>query len=106
MRTAEKKGIKIHVPGPDPSRFSWDQVKISMLGEKNGHAADNRNNHSLVTRLEFLSFSMLFPGDIEEKRERELLHAKNFGLRITSYNVCYTKLLRLRLDLKQVCQRK
>lgn len=81
MHTAEQKSIKIHVPGPEPIRFSWDQVKISMLGEENGHAADNRNNHSLVTRLEFLSFSMLFPGDIEEKRERELLHAKNFGLK-------------------------
>lgn len=81
MRTAEKKNIKIHVPGPDPRRFLWNQVKISVLGEKSVRAADNRNNHSLVTRLDFLSFSMLFPGDIEEKRERELVHTKNFNLK-------------------------
>jgi len=81
MRTAEKKGIKIHVPGPDPSRFSWNQVKISILGRKRIGLADNRNNNSLVTRLDFLSFSMLFPGDIEEKREKKLVHTKDFSLK-------------------------
>ena len=34
MNTAEKKDIKTHVPGPNPWRFSWDQVKISILGRK------------------------------------------------------------------------
>lgn len=80
MRIAEKNGIKIHVPGPDPSRFSWNQVKIRILGGKSGGLADNRNDNSLVTRLDFLSFSMLFPGDIEKKRERNLVHSKNFNL--------------------------
>ncbi len=81
MHTVEKKGIKIHVPDSDPRRFSWNQVKISILGRKSGELADNRNNNSLVTRLDFLSFSMLFPGDIEGKRERELAHTKNFSLK-------------------------
>lgn len=81
MRIAEEKGIKIHVPGPEPSRFSWNQVKIKILGRKNVGLADNRNNNSLVTRLDFLSFSMLFPGDIEKKRERKLAHSKNFNLK-------------------------
>ena len=80
MRIAEKKGIKIHVPGPDPSRFSWNQVKISILGGKSVGLADNRNNSSLITRLDFLSFSMLFPGDIEEKRERTLVYSKKINL--------------------------
>jgi competence protein ComEC len=80
MRIAEKKGIKIHIPGPDPSRFSWDQVNIKILGRKNVGLADNRNNNSLVTRLDFLSFSMLFPGDIEQTRESKLVHSKNFNL--------------------------
>lgn len=81
MDIAEKKDIKIHVPGPNPWRFSWDQVKISILGGKSLQLSDNVNNNSLVTRLDFLSFSMLFPGDIEEKRERELVHAENFSLK-------------------------
>ena len=81
MHTAEKKGIKIHVPGPDPSRFSWNQVKISILGRNRIGLANNRNDNSLVTRLDFLSFSMLFPGDIGEKREMALAHTKNFRLK-------------------------
>jgi len=81
MRTAEKNDIQIHIPGPDPSRFSWSQVKISILGKKRVSPADNRNNNSLVARLDFLSFSMLFPGDIEKKRERELAHTTNFRLK-------------------------
>ena len=80
MRIAEKKGIKIHVPGPDPSRFSWNQVNIKILGKKNVGLADDRNNNSLVTRLDFLSFSMLFPGDIEQTRESKLVYSKNFNL--------------------------
>ncbi|WP_026259497.1 DNA internalization-related competence protein ComEC/Rec2 [Desulfobacter curvatus] len=81
MRTAAQKNIKINTPGLDPYRFSWDQIKISILGGKSLHFSDNNsNNNSLVTRLDFLSFSMLFPGDIEEKRERELIHTKNFRL--------------------------
>ena len=80
MRIAEKKDIKIHVPGSDPSSFSWNQVKISILGGERAGLADNRNNNSLITRLDFLSFSMLFPGDIEKKRERNLVHSKNFNL--------------------------
>ncbi len=80
MRIAGKKGIHIHIPDPDTSIFSWDQVKISILGGKSVGIAGNRNNNSLVTRLDFLSFSMLFPGDIEEKRERKLAHSKTFNL--------------------------
>ncbi|NDY71651.1 DNA internalization-related competence protein ComEC/Rec2 [Desulfobacter hydrogenophilus] len=81
MYTAEKKGIKSNIIGSAPCRFSWDQVNISILGGKPQHLADNRNNNSLVTRLDFLSFSILFPGDIEEKRERELVHTNNFSLK-------------------------
>ena len=80
MRIAEKKDIKIHVPGPDPSSFSWNQVKISIFGGERVGLAENRNNNSLITRLDFLSFSMLFPGDIEKNRERNLVHSKNFNL--------------------------
>nr|WP_320017332.1 DNA internalization-related competence protein ComEC/Rec2 [uncultured Desulfobacter sp.] len=80
MRIADKKGIRIHVPGPDPSIFSWNQVKISILGGKSLNFSENRNNNSLITRLDFLSFSMLFPGDIEKKREKNLVHSKNFNL--------------------------
>ncbi|NWH05674.1 DNA internalization-related competence protein ComEC/Rec2 [Desulfobacter latus] len=81
MDIAEKKKIKIHVPGPDPIRFSWNQVKVKIFGRKSIGLAGNRNNNSLVTRLDFLSFSMLFPGDIEQTRERELTHLKNFNLK-------------------------
>ena len=80
MRIADKKGIRIHVPGHDPSIFLWNQVKISILGVKSLNFSENRNNNSLITRLDFLSFSMLFPGDIEKKREKNLVHSKNFNL--------------------------
>lgn len=80
MRTAEKKGIKITNIGPDPYRLSWNQVGIDILG-KSRDLGDNDNNNSLVTRLDFLSFSMLFTGDIEEKREMELVNIKNFCLK-------------------------
>ena len=79
MRMAEEKDIKIITPGPDPCRFSWGQVRINILG-KDPHLGDNDNNNSLVTQLDFLSFSILFPGDIEKNREKELVHTKNFSL--------------------------
>lgn len=78
MHTAEQKNIQIKMPGSDPYRFSLGRLKISVLGGKSRHLGDN--NNSLVTRLDFLSFSMLFPGDIEKKREREIILTKNFNL--------------------------
>jgi len=55
-------------------------VKIHILGRKGLHSGGHDNDNSLVTRMEFLSFSMLFPGDIEEKREIELVDTNNFSL--------------------------
>ena len=82
VRTARQKGINTHVPGPDPSRLSWDQVKITVIGPGQGDGtAAGDNNNSLVTRIDFLSFSMLFAGDIEKNREKELVQATNFRLK-------------------------
>ncbi len=80
MRTAQKKGVNIQVPGIEPCQFTWDQVKMNIIGESAVPATEDSNNHSLVTRLDYLSFSMLFAGDIEEKRERELVQTNNFCL--------------------------
>ena len=80
MRIAREKGIRINTPGPDPYHIIWDQVKIHILGRKGLHSGGHDNDNSLVTRMEFLSFSMLFPGDIEEKREIELVDTNNFSL--------------------------
>nr|WP_319395222.1 DNA internalization-related competence protein ComEC/Rec2 [uncultured Desulfobacter sp.] len=81
MRIAKEKDLQINVPGSDPHLLLWDQVKISILGRKRLPSGDHGNDNSLVTRIEFLSFSMLFPGDIEEKREIELVNTKNFYLK-------------------------
>nr|WP_321404189.1 DNA internalization-related competence protein ComEC/Rec2 [uncultured Desulfobacter sp.] len=80
MRTAKEKAVSINTPGPDASRILWDQVQINILGRKDLHSGGHDNDNSLVIRIEFLSFSMLFPGDIEEKREIELVNTKNFTL--------------------------
>ena len=44
------------------------------------------NNYSIVVKLTYNDNSFLFMGDAEALSENEI--------RITSYNVCYTKLLR------------
>lgn len=80
MRTAKAKGVRINTAGTDPYRLLWAQVKISILGRKGLYSGGHDNNNSLVTRIEFLSFSMLFPGDIEERREIELVNTNNFSL--------------------------
>nr|WP_319493574.1 DNA internalization-related competence protein ComEC/Rec2 [uncultured Desulfobacter sp.] len=80
MRTAKAKGVRINTPGPNASHILWDQVQINILGRRDLHSGGHDNDNSLVTRIEFLSFSMLFPGDIEEKREIELVNTKNFSL--------------------------
>lgn len=81
MQIAKKKDVSISTPGTDPYRILWDQVKISILGRKSLHSVGHDNDNSLVTRIEFLSFSILFPGDIEEKREIELVNTNNFSLK-------------------------
>jgi competence protein ComEC len=81
MQIAGKKGVSINIPGPDPCRILWDQVKISILGRDGMNPGAHNNNNSLVTRIDFLSFSILFPGDIEEKREIELVNKKDFNLK-------------------------
>ena len=80
MRIARREGVHIITPGPEPYHMIWDQVKIRILGRNDLHSGGHDNDNCLVTRMDFLSFSMLFPGDIEEKREIELVDTNNFSL--------------------------
>ena len=80
MQIARREGVHIITPGPEPYHIIWDQVKIRILGRNGLHSGGHDNDNCLVTRMEFLSFSILFPGDIEETREIELVDTNNFSL--------------------------
>tara|TARA_B100000614_G_scaffold255762_1_gene273262 strand:- start:791 stop:3286 length:2496 start_codon:yes stop_codon:yes gene_type:complete len=55
--------------------YTFEQTEISVYPAQ--ERSGNRNNDSLVSRLSYGRFSMLFPGDIEAEREKRL--AKRYG---------------------------
>ena len=66
-----------------------DKLKIIVIHPQNNYISENvLNNNSIVFKLEYNSFSMLFTGDIEEKAEREILR-QNYNLKSTILKVAH-----------------
>ncbi len=66
------KAISQVIPGPKGTELYFGGVGIRILPGPS-HAMD-LNNNSLVSRISYKQFSILFPGDIEAEREQMLVN--------------------------------
>ncbi len=71
-RAAEEAGVLVCRAGTG-MEFRDGKVQIRVLAPDPGTRPDDVNEDGLVAQLKFGRFSMLFPGDIGEKTETELL---------------------------------
>ncbi len=77
---AKKKNIRI-IYVKVGNQLNVDGIKITMLHPQTELISDNAiNNNSIVCKVEYKSFSMLFTGDIEKEAE-ELILDKNINLK-------------------------
>ena len=67
---AEKREVLRWQPGRAPGVFRFDEVGLSVHPVNRDYGS--WNNNSLVCRISYGQFSMLFPGDIEAARENAL----------------------------------
>ncbi len=81
VHLAREKNIPVHIQGSVPGRFSFGAVGFTVAGVADNIFGDNLNNNSLVSRIEYQNFSMLFPGDIEQEREKSLVLNRSVPLK-------------------------
>ena len=88
MVIAKEKNIKVtYVKAGDI--INIDGVKFSILHPQKELITNNgMNNNSMVCKLEYKSFSMLFTGDIEKEAE-ELILSKNTNLKADVLKVAH-----------------
>lgn len=88
MAIAKEKNIKVtYVKAGDI--INIDGVKFSILHPQKELITNNgMNNNSMVCKLEYKSFSMLFTGDIEKEAE-ELILRKNTNLKADVLKVAH-----------------
>lgn len=88
MAIAKKKNIEVtYVKAGD--KINIDGVKFSILHPQKELMTNNGiNNNSMVCKLEYNSFSMLFTGDIEKEAE-ELILNKNIDLKADVLKVAH-----------------
>ncbi len=88
MAIAKEKNIKVtYVKAGDI--INIDGVKFSILHPQKELITNNgMNNNSMVCKLEYKSFSMLFTGDIEKEAE-ELILNKNIDLKADVLKVAH-----------------
>lgn len=74
----DEKGLLIHTGETGKVIFSEDSIKARILSPQKGKLYEDKNNNSLVIKLEYQDRSFLFTGDIEEDAERDILSAKEY----------------------------
>ena len=74
----DEKGLLIHTGEAGKVIFSEDSIKARILSPPKGKLYEDKNNNSLVIKLEYQDRSFLFTGDIEEDAERDILSAKEY----------------------------
>lgn len=79
IEICEKKEIPITITDNEGSELNIDQLKMTFYGLQQERY--NSNNNSLVFKLVYQNFTMLFPGDILKKREYSLAKKYNKKLK-------------------------
>ena len=72
LRKAKEKGINIYwVDSKD--NMSFNEILIDFISPLENKQFDKRNDNSVVFRLKYQKFEMLFTGDIESDAEKNIL---------------------------------
>ena len=72
IKTCEKHDIKIYNPLEHDKNFDLNSVQLKFVDSSKEIFSYNLNNNSLVFKLIYNNFSMLFPGDVLKQREKNL----------------------------------
>jgi competence protein ComEC len=72
METCKKNRIRIWEPSERGEAIYLGQTAVIFLETADHYASGDLNNNSLVFRISYKRFSMLFPGDILSAREKSL----------------------------------
>lgn len=74
MNTIKTKNVKVDLVKAGDSLKIEKDIYLEILYPEKELSFSDLNNNSIVAKLKYISFSMLFTGDIEEKAERNLLN--------------------------------
>lgn len=80
METCKKKNIWIWEPSEKGEALYLGETAVIFLEAVDYYASGDLNNNSLVFRISYKGFSMLFPGDILSTREEHLAKGNRLTL--------------------------
>ncbi|MCK5687247.1 DNA internalization-related competence protein ComEC/Rec2 [bacterium] len=80
MQICEKNNIKIFNPLDHGKNLDLNNIQLIFFDSFKDTDVYNLNNNSLVFKINFNKFSMLFPGDILKLREHDLSKKSNIDL--------------------------
>ena len=80
INTCKKRNIKIWNPLTEDMELDFQKTRLIFYDSSNKIFSYNLNNNSLVFKLIYKDFSMLFPGDILRRREKNLSINNNIDL--------------------------
>jgi competence protein ComEC len=77
MAACRKKKIPVFIPDCEKNQMNWENTGLSFFQCRSVNTEWDVNDNSLVFKLTWDQFSMLFPGDIQAGRESLLAGDKN-----------------------------
>lgn len=80
IQTCSKKNIRIWEPSILENQLNLGKVRLLFLDSGYSAASNDQNNNSLVFKVIYKDFSMLFPGDVLLHREESLTAGESFEL--------------------------
>ncbi len=80
IETCKKKDIRIWEPSKSGEPMYIGETELLFFERDDKPPSDNLNNNSLVFKISYKDFSMLFPGDILSAREKSLAGIKEVNL--------------------------
>lgn len=89
INIVNRKNIKIHEVEAGQRIKIQKDLHLDIIFPDSSHIIDDNvlNNNSLVCKLTYKEFSMLFTGDIEEKAEKVILEKYKYNLGILRSDV-------------------
>lgn len=80
IQTCKKKNISVWHPGLKAQKLNLGDTRLIFHTASKNEFSHNLNENSLVFKLVYQNFSMLFPGDILWRREKRLSHRQDLDL--------------------------
>lgn len=89
INLANKKNVNIVIVNRGDIINIENDIKIQIIYPSNKLNFNDLNNNSIVAKVIYRNFTMLFTGDIEEEAEKAILREFNSGLRSTVLKVAH-----------------